>query len=181
MAGDAFDRRGTCSLSFKGRLPAVAAAAATATAAAALTTTTAAEAAAAALTTAATAAAKTATAAAGGTEPAATAAAKATLFARTSFFHFHGTATELIAIQGCDCVVAFLIVGHFDEANSTHLAGITVAQQVDTVHGSVISEQLQQLVIADVVGQVAHKNIFHRSKVSLPSKSNTRARKTHDQ
>jgi len=152
------------------KLPATAATAAAlstttaATAAATTTTTTATtEAAPAALTATAATTTKTTTTTTGRTETTAAAAARTTLFARTGLFYFHRTTAEIVVIQGHYRRVAFRIIRHFHKANAPHLPGITIPQQVNAIHGAILAKHLQQLVIANVVGQVAYKNILHRS------------------
>jgi len=43
------------------------------------------------------------------------------------FIHVEGASTQRLAVQGGNGAVGLSAVGHFDEAESTRLAGIAVA------------------------------------------------------
>jgi hypothetical protein len=98
-------------------LPAAAATAATATAAATVST-----AATAAVTAATTAAAATTTAAVAAAAAAAAAtesAAAWAFFTRTCFVYYECTTIDVLAIEFFDCLMAGVVVSHFDETKST--------------------------------------------------------------
>ena len=84
---------------------------------------------------AATATAATTTAVAAATAVTTTTAATAT--ARTlgtSFIDIESASTEFTAIDGCDCIVAFRVIRHFDEREAAGLTRVAIGDNVDTVN-----------------------------------------------
>lgn len=119
---------------------------ATTTAAAARTTTTA---------TAATEATTTAAWATTGTA-AATAKAASTGLLRTGFINGQIATIDVLAIQGGDSCLRFLVGTHFNKAEALGAAGFPIHDHLGRCHGSEIAEQLFKTALVDAVGQIAY-------------------------
>ena len=91
----------------------------------------------------------------------ATATAAATIFARAGFIDRQGTAVELLAIHRFDRSLGFLIVRHFDEAETLRSARITVRHDAHAIHGSVRLEQRTQVTLGRTEGEISNKNVSH--------------------
>jgi hypothetical protein len=130
-----------------------------ASAAAAFAATAAAASVAAAATAAAAAAATTAAAAAEAATAAATAATPA-VFARAGFVDGEGSAAVLLAVQGRDRRLGFVIRAHFDEPEPLRAAGVTVVDDLGGDNRAVLAKQLLEFRAIDLVAQVPNVKLL---------------------
>jgi hypothetical protein len=113
-------------------------------------------------TAAATAEAAAATTAAAATESATTTAAATTrtIFARASFVDGEGATAVLLAVQGCDRRLGFLIGSHFDEPEPLGSAGVSVVDDLGRDNRAVLAKQLLELRAIDLVAQVPNVKLL---------------------
>src|SRR5512138_1210684 len=104
------------------------------------------------------AATATTTAAVAATAAATTAATAAGLVLR--FVDLQRPATHVLAIQVLDRP-GRIGAGHFDEAEPTGTAGLTIVDQADRLDGAVLLEQRAHRGFIGAKGQVAHINLAH--------------------
>ena len=70
--------------------------------------------------------------------------------------HSQSTAVEVNAIQGLDCVVHAVLIGELAEAESLRAASLTVVHQTDVGHLSGGGEEVAQIILGRIVGNIAH-------------------------
>src|SRR5580658_1068122 len=119
-----------------------------------------------AVTPAATAAAPAAAISAVASTTTATASAAAFGF-RPCFVDVDGAPADRGAVQGCDCLLAVFVAGHFHEAETAGTSGVTVGHDAHAVDLPERLKQLPEFVFVGVEAQVAHENILHASASAL--------------
>jgi hypothetical protein len=97
---------------------------------------------------------------------AATAAGKSALGLGTRFINIEGSAIEITPVEGADCVLAFSIVGHFDESKTSGLPGVTISNDVHAVNCAMRLKQRTDGLFGGPETKVAYKNVFHFTLLS---------------
>ena len=82
---------------------------------------------------------------------AATAAARARL-ARTSLIHGQVAAVVVVPVEGFDRGVSVGVSGHLHEAESLGSVRVAVDDDLSALHRAVVTKQLLQVGVGDVVG-----------------------------
>jgi len=77
------------------------------------------------------------------------------------FIHRERSAGKFFPVYGVNCASAFRIVRHFDEAKSSWLTGITVSNEVYTIHGAMRFKQRANFLLTCLETQISNKNILH--------------------
>jgi hypothetical protein len=110
---------------------------------------------------AATTEAAAATTASAATESTATAAAATpAVFTWAGFVDGQGAAAVLLAVQGCDRRLGFLIGTHFDEPEPLGSAGVSVVDDLGGNNRAVLAKKLFELRAIDLVAQVPNVKLL---------------------
>ena len=83
-----------------------------------------------------------------------------TILAGAGFVDGQVAALEVLALECRDGCVAFLGVAHGDKAESAGTAGFTVGDQGDLGRFAVLGEEIAQILVGGVKGQIAYVE-FH--------------------
>jgi hypothetical protein len=105
--------------------------------------------------------AATTTAAEAATPAATTTAARATSALRTSFIDVKRSAANIFPINRVNRALALGIVRHFNEGKAAGLTGITIGDNIYTIHTAVRLEQRTDVLFGCAETQVTYKNILH--------------------
>lgn len=85
------------------------------------------------------------------------------------FADHQSAAEELLAVENQHRSYGFFIVANLDEAETTRLAGIAVADDVDIIHTkALLPKPLPQVFFACAEGQVAHVESLHKRALLIP-------------
>ncbi len=88
---------------------------------------------------------------------------------RTGFADHQSPAEELLAVENQHRSYGFFMVANLDEAKTTRLAGMAVADDVDITHAkSLLPTPLPQVFFACAEGQVAHVESLHQRALFIP-------------
>jgi hypothetical protein len=88
-----------------------------------------------------------------------TAAAHRALFARAGRIDNHGATFQVFAIQSVNGGLGFTIITHFDEAETTRLAGHFIFDHRYRSNFTESFESLSDVIFTDTVRQIANVNI----------------------
>ena len=83
------------------------------------------------------------------------------------FVHVQRASGKLSAIERRNCLFSFFGVRHLDESEATRAAGIAIRDDADAIHLSVGSKKVAQLIFRDVEIEVANKNIFQATCLTV--------------
>src|SRR5690606_9369194 len=96
----------------------------------------------------------------------AAAAADAVGLARAGDVHDEGAAAEVLAGQGADRGLGFVVVGHLDEPEAAGAAGFAVHDHARPGDLAVLGEELVEFILGGRVREVAHVNVGHERRPS---------------
>jgi hypothetical protein len=82
-----------------------------------------------------------------------------TRFTRLGFVDREGTAFELFAIEPLDGRFGCLALGHFDKPEAFGAPGVTVGNDIDLVHSTILLKELAEVMICRTKRKVPDKNI----------------------
>jgi hypothetical protein len=94
------------------------------------------------------------------TGPAAT-AAEPSLVARAGFIHGQRPTVQIGPVQGVDRRSRLGVIRHFDECEPARLAGVPVADDLDAIDLSVLSEYLLEVLFDRRVRKITNVNTLH--------------------
>ena len=87
---------------------------------------------------------------------AATITAAAAIFLRFSFVDLQHAAIDLFAVELRDCLLAFVLGGHLDKAESARAAGFAVLDYVGRRDRSDLSEESFKILIRCIEGKISY-------------------------
>src|SRR5438552_1983480 len=103
----------------------------------------------------------TGTAAVAAPAPAGTAsAAAAAVLARLRLIHGETASLDLLAVEGGDGGLGFLVAAHFHEPEPLGSAGVAVHNDLGRLHGPVRREHLFERTVRNPVGKVPHVQLL---------------------
>jgi hypothetical protein len=83
------------------------------------------------------------------------------------FVHVQRPSGKLSAIERCNRLFSFFGVRHLDESEATGAAGIAIRDYADAIHLSVGCKKVAQLIFRDVEIEVANKNVFQATCLTV--------------
>ena len=89
-----------------------------------------------------------------------------TRFTRLRLIHREGTAFELFAVEPLDGRFGCLALGHFDKPEAFGAPGVTVGNDIDLVHSTILLKELAEVMICRTKCKVAYKDIHVQSSSS---------------
>src|SRR5262249_41002041 len=96
------------------------------------------------------------------------AATTTALFTRTGFIDGEGPSAIGGAVQGADCGLGFIVVGHLDEAETAAAPAKFVDDHLAARDGPVLLEQLLQIIAGGVVGEVTDIDVLRHDLSLVP-------------
>ena len=91
----------------------------------------------------------------------------ATLGPGPGLIHVEGASAQRLAVQRGNGAIGFGAVGHFNEAETSGLPCIAVADQRDALDCAVVLEQCPNGIFGGAKIQITDKNVFHLTLISL--------------
>src|SRR5207237_4676273 len=82
-------------------------------------------------------------------------AAAIAFFARAGFIDGKGSSAMLLAVEGVDGVLRFVVVGHLDKSESLAASGFAIVDDLRRNDLTILTEKLFQLRAVHAVAQVA--------------------------
>ena len=82
-----------------------------------------------------------------------------TWLTRLHFVDVEGPSTKLLALEPLNGAVRLTAVGHFHKAKPPGTAGVTVGNDIDSVHGPIRFEELADIFISRIKRNIAYKDI----------------------
>jgi hypothetical protein len=89
-----------------------------------------------------------------------------TRFTRLGFVDRESTACELFAVEPLDGGFGRLALGHLDKPKAFGAARVTVSNHIDLVHGTILLEELAEVMICCTKRKVPYKDIHVQSSSS---------------
>src|SRR2546421_7213430 len=80
---------------------------------------------------------------------------------RTGFIHVQGSAVNIRPVQGCDGLVGFARVAHFDKCKTSCLSRVTICHDVHSINGAVGFKKRTNLLFAGLETDVSYEDILH--------------------
>jgi hypothetical protein len=79
----------------------------------------------------------------------------------TGFIHIQCPAVHIRSVQGCDGLVGFAGIAHFDKCKTSCLPRVTICNNVHSVNTAVGFKKRTNLLFASLETEVSYKDIFH--------------------
>ncbi len=88
------------------------------------------------------------------------------IFLRTSFVDVDGAAIQVATVQLGNRTIAFRVVAHFHESESSGLASVAIRNDADAINGPIGFKQSPDGVFSGIEAEVSNKNIFQVNYLS---------------
>jgi hypothetical protein len=89
-----------------------------------------------------------------------------TRFTRLGFIHRERTAIVFFAVESLHSGLGRLALGHLHKAKAFGATGVPVGNHIDLVHGTILLEELAEVMICCTKRKVAYKDIHVQSSSS---------------
>jgi hypothetical protein len=89
------------------------------------------------------------------------AAARTALGLRTGFVDVQRSSIEVFTVESIDCGIPFGIDAHFDEGESSGLAGVAIRHDIDALNGSIRIKHGPEGIFGRPETEITYKNILH--------------------
>jgi hypothetical protein len=80
---------------------------------------------------------------------------------RTGFIDVNGSPAKFRAIQRGDGGLRLVGIRHFDECEATGLTGFTVIDDGNVIHGAVLGEDIEELILRSAEAQITYEKFGH--------------------